>query len=171
MLQALVLALMLVATTLPAASQSSADSHAGTRGEPVKTLERNFFAALRSGESDKVLSYVPKDGVNVGPQAQHISREEIQQQLKSHRGLYCKLFDSSCINAEINVGGGGWSCSYRQLLSHSEKVHTASSEVTRNNVRQAVLVARVQNAQCPNDRLIDFIFNLEADGWKLFSIP
>jgi hypothetical protein len=34
-----------------------------------------------------------------------------------------------------------------------------------------VLVARIENKQCPNDKLIDFIFNLEADGWKLFSIP
>ncbi len=43
--------------------------------------------------------------------------------------------------------------------------------MTRNGVQQAVLVAEVKNDQCSNAGLIDFIFNLEADGWKLFSIP
>jgi hypothetical protein len=43
--------------------------------------------------------------------------------------------------------------------------------MTRNGVRQAVLVARIENRQCPGDKLIDFIFNLQADGWKLFSVP
>jgi hypothetical protein len=38
-------------------------------------------------------------------------------------------------------------------------------------VRQAILVARVNDEQCPDTKLIDFIFNAESEGWKLFSIP
>ena len=84
---------------------------------------------------------------------------------------YCRLFDSSCIDAPLNLGNSARICSDRELLTRSEKVRTASSEVTRNGVQQAVLVAEVKNDQCSNSRLIDFIFNLDADGWKLFSIP
>jgi hypothetical protein len=109
--------------------------------------------------------------VDLGPQTQHATRAEVQQQFLAHRGLYCRLFDSSCIDARINLDNSARACSYRELLTHSQKVRTAASAMTRNGVQQAVLVARIENDRCPNGRLIDFIFNLEADGWKLFSIP
>jgi hypothetical protein len=137
----------------------------------AKALEQQFFDAIRNGDAQKVLSYVSKGGVNVGPEAQHTSQDEVEQQFRSHRGLYCKLFDSSCIQAPINLENSSSACSYRELLTHSEKVRTAASEMTRNGVRQAVLVARVKNDKCPNQNLIDVVFNLEADEWKLFSIP
>ncbi len=139
--------------------------------ESSKALEQNFFAALRSGDAAKVLSYIPELGVNVGSEVRHVSRKEVEEQFQSHRGLYCRLFDSSCIDATINLGNSARTCSDRELLTRSEKVRTASSEVTRNGVQQAVLVAETKNDQCSNGKLIDFIFNLDADGWKLFSIP
>jgi hypothetical protein len=41
----------------------------------------------------------------------------------------------------------------------------------RNGVRQAILVAQPNAEQCPGNKLIDFIFNYEHGGWKLFSVP
>ena len=154
----LVFVWILLAQSLPAVGQSAA-----SRPEPAKTLEQKFFAALRSGNSKAVLAYVPGSGVNVGANAQHATQDEIEKQLQQHRGVYCKLFDSSCLIDHA--------CSYRELLTHSDKVRTAATEVTRNGVRQAVLVAEVQNQRCPDQKLIDFIFNLQGDSWKLFSIP
>ena len=150
-----------------AAAQSKSASHA----ESANALERKFFDALRTGDTDAILSYVPESGVNIGAGAARVTRDEIERQLRFHHGLYCKLFDSSCIDTPIQLNNAQRPCSYRELLTHSDKVHTAASEVTRNGVQQAVLVARIQNTQCPNDKLIDFIFNLNADGWKLFSVP
>lgn len=159
----------LLFTAAMASAQSAAPAEKPT--ESSKALEQKFFAALRSGDTGKVLSYIPKRGVNLGSNAQHAGRNEIEEQFKSHRGLFCKLFESSCIDAEVNLGNSLRTCSDRELLTGSQKVRTASSEVTRNGVQQAVLVAEVKNDQCSNAGLIDFIFNLEADGWKLFSIP
>jgi hypothetical protein len=136
-----------------------------------KALEQNFFAAIRAGDAAKVLSYIPELGVNVGSDVRHVSRKEVEEQFQSRRGLYCRLFDSSCIDTTINLGNSARTCSDRELLTRSEKVRTASSEVTRNGVQQAVLVAETKNDQCSNSKLIDFIFNLDAYGWKLFSIP
>jgi len=167
-LPACAIALCFVAT---ACLSAPAQSRSEAAHEPVSTLEQKFFSALRNGDSNAILSYVPADGVNVGPDAKHASRDEIERQLQFHHGLYCKLFDSSCLDTPIQLDNVQPACSYRELLTHSEKVHTAASEVTRNGVQQAVLVARIENKQCPNDKLIDFIFNLHADGWKLFSIP
>lgn len=143
---------------------SIATAQSTTNREPVKTLETRFFAALRSGDTIATLAYVPANGVTVGSAAQLTTRDDIKRQFQEHRGLYCKLFDSACIKP-------GEACSYRELLTHSEQVHTASSEVTRSGVRQAVLVARVQNRRCPEQKLIDFIFNLQSGRWELFSIP
>ncbi|HUK73964.1 MAG TPA: hypothetical protein VLV47_00650 [Candidatus Bathyarchaeia archaeon] len=160
-------AAILAACCLPAAAQSKSESSQ----EPASVLEQKFFSALRTGDSNAILSYIPAGGVNVGANAQHVSREEIERQLQFHHGIYCQLFDSSCIDAPIQLDNVQRACSYRELLTHSENVHTAASELTRNGVQQAVLVARIENKQCPSDKLIDFIFNLHAEGWKLFSIP
>jgi len=165
-LAALIAASKVVAAQLPAESKKE-DTHRPS----VQSLEREFFGAIRTGNSDEVLSYISDRGVSVGREAQHASRGDIQQQFQNHQGLYCKLFDSACIKTPINLGNSAPSCSYRDLLTHSRKVRTAGSEITRNGVQQAVLVAQVENSQCPEDKLIDFIFNLDADGWKLFSIP
>jgi hypothetical protein len=134
-------------------------------------LERSFFAIVREGDALKFLSYVPEDGVNLGRDAQHTTRAEIEEQLTNRKGLYCLLFDSSCIKSTIKLDASAPPCSYREMLTESEKVRTASTETTRNGVRQAILVAEVHNQKCAGPGLIDFIFNYHQGGWKLFSIP
>ena len=156
---------------VPISAQSALASGKSRSSLTPAALEREFFTAIREGNARKVLSYVPERGVDLGPQTQHATRAEVEQQFLAHRGLYCRLFDSSCIDAPINLDNSARACSYRELLTNSKKVRTAASEMTRNGVQQAVLVARIENNDCPNGKLIDFIFNLEADGWKLFSIP
>lgn len=163
-------AAVLIGARQVAAQASSAKSGSETSVTPA-ALQREFFDAIRAGDAGKVMSYVGKGGVNVGPDTQHVPRDQVEQEFLTHRGLYCKLFDSACIQAPINLENSARTCSYRELLTHSENVRTAASEITRNGVRQAVLVARIKNNECPNQNLIDFVFNLDADGWKLFSIP
>ena len=162
-------------TPLAGAQSTSAPSGAGTTHASVSprtaALEREFFAAIRDGDAKKFLSYVPEEGLHVGPQATPLSRAEVEAQLSHHRGLYCKLFDSSCIDAPIKLDASARACSDRELLTHSEKVRTAASETVRNSVRQAILVAEVKNDQCGGTRLIDFIFNNVNGEWKLFSVP
>lgn len=136
-----------------------------------EVLEREFFAVIREGDALKFLSYVPEDGVHLGRYADHTSRSEIEDELTHRRGLYCKLFDSACMQADKKSDGDAKPCSYRELLTQSDKVRTASTETTRNDVRQAILVAEVHNQKCAGPGLIDFIFNYQQGGWKLFSIP
>jgi hypothetical protein len=138
---------------------------------PPAVLEREFFAAIRDGDARKFLSYIPKQGVNVGSRAEHVSRADIEQQFAQHRGLYCKLFDSSCIQSQLKLDNSAHLCSYRELLTHSDKVRTAATEAVRGGVRQAILVAEVKNDQCAGLGLIDFIFNEGHGGWELFSAP
>ena len=142
------------------------------QGSATAALEQEFFALLRSGNVKKFLSYVPDDGVNVGKDAYHLTRAEVEEQLLQKHGLYCKLFDSSCIQSEIQLDASNLHpCSYRELLTKSKKVRTAATESTRNGLRQAFLVAEVKNENCAGLGLIDFIFNYGQGSWKLFSIP
>jgi len=145
------------------AASSAADS--ARAPQSAAELEQRLFAIVRSGDALQFLGYVPEDGVNLGRDAQYTTRDEIEDQLTHRTGLYCKLFDSACMT------GAPAPCSYRELLTQSEKVRTASTETTRNGVRQAILVAQVQNQKCGGAVLIDFIFNYHQGGWKLFSIP
>jgi len=170
-LLAMMIGLLLVTGASPARAQSGSSTSTSTHpaAEPPAELEREFFAAIREGDAKKFLSYVPEQGINVGPRAQHVSRPEIEQQFTQHRDLYCKLFDSSCIQIKLDVGA--YVCSYRELLTRSEKVRTAATEAVRGGVRQAILVAEVKNDQCAGIGLMDFIFNEAHGGWHLFSVP
>lgn len=162
---------LMLASSCCAATMLAQGPTASAKPHPTpKELEHEFFAAIRDGDARSLLGYIPKNGVNVGSQPEHVARKDIEQQFAAHHGLYCKLFDSSCIEAPIDLQNSARTCSDRELLQ-SKNVRTASSEVTRNNVRQAVLVAEVHDDNCPSQHLVDFVFNLEADGWKLFSIP
>jgi hypothetical protein len=180
----LVLAVACCRTAVPdfAQDHASATSSTSSKGDTSSSskshtisaaqLEKAFFAVVRSGDEKKFLSYVAEGGVNVGREAHHLSRAEVEDQLTQHNGLYCKLFDSSCIQSEIQLDQSNVrACSYRELLIGSKDVHTAATETTRNSVRQAILVARMKNDNCSGVGLVDFIFNLQSDGWKLFSIP
>jgi len=163
----LVMCWLLVAACSSGGAQSAPSSSA----PPELQLGREFFTAIRQGNAKKFLSYIPEQGVDVGPRAEHVSRAEVEQQLAQHRGLYCKLFDSSCIQSPIKLDNSLRPCSYRELLTHSEKVRTAATEAVRGGVRQAILVAEVKNEQCSGPGLIDFIFNEGHSGWELFSAP
>jgi hypothetical protein len=171
------LALVLLFALLPVSAQTPStrekEPAAEDSQEPVApaVLEREFFAALRKGDALKFLAYVPEDGIHLGRYADHTTRSEIEEQLTHRTGIYCKLFDSACIPAGGKADSSAKPCSYRELLTQSDKVRTASTETTRNNVRQAILVAEVHNHKCAGPGLIDFIFNYQQGGWKLFSIP
>ena len=169
------LSVLTTQTTTAAAQSASPPSasrapHASISPQTA-ALERDFFAAIRQGNATKFLSYVPEEGLHVGSQATPVSRAEVEEQLSHRRGLYCKLFDSSCIDAPIKLDASSHACSDRELLTHSEKVRTAASETVRNGVRQAILVAEVKNQRCGGANLIDFIFNYVHGEWKLFSAP
>jgi hypothetical protein len=172
---AMFLLMLLTQITSARAQSSSASGASGTshtsRSRQTAALERDFFAAIREGNAKKFLSYVPEEGIHVGPQAKLVSRAEVEEQLSHRRDLYCTLFDSSCIDAPIKLDASSRACSDRELLSHSEKVRTAASETVRNGVHQAILVAEVKNNRCGGANLIDFIFNYVHGEWKLFSVP
>jgi hypothetical protein len=157
----------------PAAKPGTSDAPSPTpRLSSVKTLEGDFFTIVRAGDPHKLLDYISDGGVNVGPDAQHMTRQEIEAQLNRHEGIYCKLFDSACIRSQIKLDNSGVrQCSYRDLLTSSTNIRTAATDTTRNGVRQAILIAQVKNDSCAGVGLIDFIFNAQSDGWKLFSIP
>lgn len=167
---------ILTTQTTSAAAQSTSPPGASKAphssiSPQTTALERDFFAAIRQGNARKFLSYVPEEGLHVGPQAKPLSRAEVEEQLSHRRDLYCKLFDSSCIDTPIKLDASSRACSDRELLTHSEKVRTAASETVRNGVRQAILVAEVKNKRCGGTNLVDFIFNYVQGEWKLFSAP
>jgi len=169
---ALTCELLLFAGSGPAAAQdASAPGATHLTAEQPTALESEFFAGLREGDAKKFLTYIPEQGMNVGPRAERVTRAEIEQQFAQHRDLYCKLFDSSCIRSPIKLDAGVRACSYRELLTNSEKVRTAATEAVRGGVRQAILVAEVKNDECGGLGLIDFIFNEDGGRWKLFSAP
>src|SRR5271157_5085618 len=162
----------LLLASLAAAQDASAPgaSHPIAAEQPA-ALEREFFAVIREGDTKKFLSYVPEHTIRTSSYVVRGSQPEIHHQFAQHRDLYCKLFDSSCIQSAIKLDASARACSFREWLTHSEKVRTVATEAVRGGVRQAILVAEVKNDRCSGVGLIDFIFNEDHGGWKLFSAP
>src|ERR1035441_6146090 len=131
---------LLTHTTSAGAQSAPASGASGTphtsRSPQTAALERDFFAAIREGDAKKFLSYVTEEGLHVGPQAKPVSRAEVEEQLSHRRDLYCKLFDSSCIDAPIKLDASARVCSDRELLTHSEKVRTAAAAESVQRIRQ-----------------------------------
>jgi hypothetical protein len=166
------MAAWLVCTASWCNAQSTKKSGAKNAVPPeTAKLKQDFIAMLRGGDAQKFLSYVSAEGVNVGSEPRHETHDEVQQQIDQRNGLYCKLFDASCIEATIKLDNGVRPCSYREALNGSKNPHIAVTETVRGGVRQAILVAQPNAKQCPGTKLIDFIFNYEPGGWKLFSVP
>ena len=107
--------LLLLYAPIWALGQAEAGHAASTKTVAVLTpaaLESEFFAVVREGDALKFLSYISEEGVNLGRDAQHASRDAVEEQLTHRTGLYCKLFDTACLN--------DGDCSYRELLTQSE---------------------------------------------------
>src|ERR1035438_7117034 len=111
---AMFLSILTTQTTSAAAQSASPPGASRTPHASISpqtaALERDFFAALRQGNARKFLSYVPEAGLHVGPQAQPVGRAEVEEQLSHRRGLYCKLFDSSCIDSAIKLDASSRAC-------------------------------------------------------------
>ena len=86
-------------TTTLCAQTATGETGASTKSAAptASELERQMFAIVREGDALRFLGYVPEDGVNLGRDAVHTNRAEIEDQLTHHTGVYCKLFDSTCL--------------------------------------------------------------------------
>src|ERR1700751_3185037 len=95
------------------ATGKTAGGKGKSQSESSAQLEHTFFGLIRESDASKFLTYVPAGGVNVGSKAEHLGRAEVEEQLTQHTGLYCKLFDSSCLTSEIRLGQSNVrTCSY-----------------------------------------------------------
>ena len=91
-------------------------------------------------------AYVPEDGVNLGRDAVHTTRAEIEEQLTHHTGLYCKLFDSSCLPPP-----GKARCDAADLLVPrvADAIGEGADGLDRNNAQQcAAGDPRGRSAEC-----------------------
>jgi hypothetical protein len=85
-LKRVVAGMLVSAVCLAQSAPESGPSHHASSG-PTAALKRDFFEIIQRGEADKFLSYVPKQGIDVGAQAEHVSPSEVERQFLHRNGL------------------------------------------------------------------------------------
>ena len=92
----------------------------------TKALDSEWWQRVKKGANEaaranpdvRLAVLAPEREVNIDQQV-----SILEDQITNQRGVYCKLFDSACIQSEIQLDNSTvHACSYRELLTKSKKV-------------------------------------------------
>ncbi len=150
----------------------------------LELIVRDFLIALEKGDKTKVASFLSSRGTVVGYEPPPIPQEEIRNQLRNEKGVYCLLLDSECLRDE-------WAqfwprqappanlCSLQEALRSSTKrrvkfqILRPTDPEFQNTWSALVTVLLTYQAEEMQswwgDRL-DFEFLFEDGSWKLYTI-
>ncbi len=69
----------------------------------LKRFVEQLVLVLKSGRLEDFLNYVSKDGVCIGTDCELTPLKEIKADIRSKKGSYCELFDSSCLHRQLQA--------------------------------------------------------------------
>ncbi len=131
-------------------------------------LQEEFLSTIASGKPDRFLEYLAGDGVYIGVDGPRMSAQDIQDEIRSHRCVYCLLFDTVCLRQETHNSS---ICSYKELLSSPTQRNAHTSARVFERKEQAEIIVDVRNTRCDKTETLNFVFNKQASQWKLVAIP
>lgn len=151
-----------------------------SRHNLASELERTadqFIDAVKSGESKTFLALVSRQGVVFGVDVPPLSFEMIRTQISRKQGVYCGLFDTSCLRQgdareRANLGVPA---SKEPIYSIREQLRQANSLNVRAGVSRAgaswlglvTVELRKDLFQSP----LEFEFVYEEGRWRLSGLP
>jgi hypothetical protein len=134
----------------------------------LEELEQSLVLSIKAKDAESFLGLVSDGGMYLGVDAEKSSKKAIADQIGARKGVYCLLFESACLSAETRRE----TCSYSQLLSDSDEVHTSTTLGNFDNHAQVEITLMVRNYKCNSGpESLNFIFNHEPSGWRLVAIP
>lgn len=136
----------------------------------LEELQQRFLRAIKEKNADLFLGFVSDDGIYLGVDSGKLSKKDVAHEIKMRKGVYCLLFDSTCLRAETH--DETCSYSYSQMLSDAEKIKISTSLGNYKNTPQAEITVSVRDYRgTSSSEMLNFIFNREASGWRLIAIP
>jgi hypothetical protein len=173
----LTLILLLTLTFLLATLSATAEPPKQSAAErQLETTTRNLVAALKNGTPASVLPFLSSRGVVLDMDGERASLAEVRRQFARRSGLYCRWFDTPCLQHEIEDQSGGVFTqhtseprSYRDIIRLAEKTEfTVAIDPDRPSQGSASVC--LHGAKLSNDGagyLLEFGFEHTASGWKL----
>jgi hypothetical protein len=131
----------------------------------VDSVARRTLDALREGDSQFLLTIVDREGISLGIDTPRMSVARFREELVAKRGVYCVIFDSSCLGK--NGKDSGSLSSIREILLKRPSKMSASSKVEGEPRVRTVVVRKADGS---DDVLFTLMFRHEGDNWKLEQI-
>jgi hypothetical protein len=129
-------------------------------------VARKTLDALRNGDSDFLLTVVDRSGIFMGIDTPKMSVARFKEDLAAKRGVYCVIFDSSCLGEKWR-GNSGSPSSIREILLKQPVRMSLPSKVEGAQKVRAVVVCKDDGS---GEVLLTFVFRHAGDNWKLQQI-
>jgi hypothetical protein len=144
-----------------------------SRDELQKELSRITFRAIeaiKSGQPERLMPLFSSTGVEVGVDGPKMSLGSIRNEMSGRTGIYCLIFDSSCLATEMNAGRkkAGLSSFDGEILSYRDYLMKKRPAV---RAKLWAISQRCGGSATTEDTYIDLEFQRQVDGWRITAIP
>lgn len=126
--------------------------------DPLIGIANATIEAIKNGNADFLSAIADPGGVFIGIDGPKISRNRFIQQLSEKRGVYCAIFDSSCLDRKA--------LSLREILAREAVMVEFSKIQGARDQRAVVLKSKVD----PTKILFTIMFSTGGKAWKLQQI-
>jgi len=138
--------------------------------EELDRAASSAIAAIKSGEPEKLMPLLAAKGVVLGVDGPLVRLSSIREQMSARTGIYCVIFDSSCLRKEVNesrkkagaTSGDEEIISFRDLVLRSHAV-----------MKTALADAPSFCGGTTSDGSPFFVLDWQrtSKGWKIVAIP
>jgi hypothetical protein len=129
--------------------------------DPVLALGGKTLDAIRKKNTDFLSTVIDPDGLFVGIDTPKISAARFKRDLSQKRGVYCLIFDASCLEKKE---GTAQASSLRDIILHPVVISISQIAGTQEKA------VAVKDKASPNSILLTFMFRWEKDAWVLRQI-
>jgi hypothetical protein len=130
----------------------------------VQSVAEKALDAIRDNDATFLSRLADPGGVYVGTDAQRMSALRFGRELLEKRGVYCVIFDASCLKGQSVDSRTRYSL--RQILIQQQ----VTMNVTRVGGAPEVRAAVVKKVKGSNEILFTLVFRHVEGNWKLQQI-
>lgn len=158
------LILLLISCSSPYSARGTAPESQGAsdfgKDTELSSLAERTVNAIRDKDAPFLSANVDDNGVFVGTDSNRMSAAEFRRQLDQRNGVYCVIFDASC----LSHGSGGRGQSLRGLVVGSQKALLDVRDVNGAARTKAVTVRKDRDSP---KILFRLIYRYNGKTWKL----
>ena len=129
------------------------------------------ITAIKSGSPERLMPLFATKGVFLGVDGPLVRLSSIRKQLATRTGIYCVIFDSTCLREEVNKGlkKAGATASDEEILSFRDRILKKSGAGIKTALADDPSSCGATTSD--GSALFDIEWERTSKGWKIVAIP